>query len=135
MGEYKGEISQELIAEMIAEIRRQVEGLVSELATFQKVFNEHTHDVSVGMRGIKSSDFETPMSADDQFYGQPHEYEIAVVRQRDLEVAVKALQSLADFSSGYSSSDAIRIAREALEAIGREMPKSDSEGDENDGDD
>jgi len=104
-----------------------------EIIELQKLLNEHTHDVSAGMRGIKSSDFETPMSADDQFYGQSHEYKIMVVRQRDFEIVIEALERIAAFDPGITGSLYVNIATDALRRIGRELPESDSEGDENDG--
>lgn len=85
-------------------------------------------------RGLSSRDFETPMSADDRFYGIDPQYEIDVFKQRDFEIAVVALERIADFDPGITGSLYVRIAKDALSRMGRELLESDSgEGEDHDG--
>lgn len=137
VGKYEGEISQVLVAEMVQEIRQQVNGLVNELNEVKRVFNAHTHEVTVGLRGITTADIEGDdglgMTADDQFYGLPQDHKSAVLRRRDFEIAIKALQKIAVFTSDYSAWGAIHIARDVLRLIERDLPKSEGGKSENDG--
>ena len=45
--------------ELRIEVLEQSDKEVDKLAAFQKVFNEHTHDVVVGQRGITTVDIES----------------------------------------------------------------------------
>ena len=79
--------------------------------------------------GVKmEGDYIVQQSADDRFYGIDPQYKIDMFKQRDFEIAIKALQQIADVNNNkYDGDVCMDIASDALTAIDRELPKLDED--------